>query len=63
MTRRRAHFTQLDVKRAIKGALSAGIARPRLVIDPEGLMVLTPDDHPVREAMETAAPNPWDEAV
>ncbi len=63
MSRRRAHFTQLDVKRAVKGALAAGLDRPRIEIDRDGRMVITADDHrPLVQAV-AEAPNPWDEAV
>jgi hypothetical protein len=64
MGRKLARFRMMDVQRAMKGALAAGIDRPRVEIDPAGKIVVMMDrpDLPLAVEPEEEA-NPWDEAV
>lgn len=39
----RARFTQSDIKRAMAGALAAGVAAPKIEIDPTGKIVIICD--------------------
>lgn len=64
MSRQLARFRMMDVQRAMKGALAAGIDRPRVEIDPSGrivVMIDRPEPPTVAEPIEQA--NPWDEAI
>lgn len=64
MARQLARFRMMDVQRAMKGAMAAGIDRPRVEIDATGKIVVMmdrPDVPPTLEPEEEA--NPWDEAV
>lgn len=39
----RAKFTQADIKRAFAGAMAAGIATPKIEIDPTGKIIIIAD--------------------
>jgi hypothetical protein len=54
----------MDVQRAMKGALAAGIERPRVEIDPDGKIVVIIDrPEPALVAEPIKEANPWDEAI
>jgi hypothetical protein len=56
MSRRSSVFTQSDVARALKGAMSAGLKVARAEIDPNGKIILTFADGKI-----AAAVNEWDQ--
>ena len=64
MSRQLARFRMMDVQRAMKGALAAGIDRPRIEIDPDGKIVVMVDlPEPASAADPIEEANPWDEAI
>lgn len=51
-----ARFKQVDVTRAVKGAVAAGLRVGRVEIDPNGkIVILSESVAPIR------GPNPWDQ--
>jgi hypothetical protein len=56
MSRRPSVFTQTDIARALKGAMSAGLKVARAEIDPSGKIVLTFADGKI-----AAEVNEWDQ--
>ena len=60
MAPRAASFRQADVKRAVKGALAAGLAVDRIEVDGDGRIVIVAasetDQH-------TTKGNPWDKVL
>jgi hypothetical protein len=60
---RQARFTQVDITRALKGALKAGIERPRVEIDRHGSLVIGAETVALPSEAEPTARNPWDDAV
>ncbi|MBS7544370.1 hypothetical protein [Ancylobacter oerskovii] len=65
MARTKIRFKASDVTRALKGAQAAGIAFPRLEIEPDGRIVVVTEKivPPAVVATDEPAPNPWDEAL
>lgn len=62
MARQPARFKTSDITRAFKGALAAGVERPRVEVDPTGTLVVRADDGPAVAALITEEErNPWDE--
>lgn len=62
MARQPARFKTSDITRAFKGALAAGVERPRVEVDPTGKIVVLFDDGPAApEPIAEDASNPWDE--
>ena len=51
-----ARFKKEDIKRAISGALAAGIRQPTLEIFPDGRMVISSQS----SVSSRVAGNPWD---
>lgn len=39
----RARFTQADIRRAMAGAIAAGISTPKIEIDPTGKIIIIAD--------------------
>lgn len=39
----RARFTQSDIKRAMAGAIAAGVTAPKIEIDPTGKIIIIAD--------------------
>lgn len=39
----RARFTQSDIKRAMAGAIAAGVSAPKIEIDPSGKIIIIAD--------------------
>lgn len=64
MARQPARFKTSDITRAFKGALAAGVDRPRVEVDPNGkIVVLFGDERAVPEEASPEVVNPWDEAI
>jgi hypothetical protein len=64
MARQPARFKTSDITRAFKGALAAGVERPRVEVDPNGrIVVLFDDGQTVPEGLPPEDVNPWDEAL
>ena len=56
MPNARTNVKQIDVTRAVKGTVAAGLAVGRIEVDHRtGKIVIFP------EGAESSAPNPWDE--
>jgi len=51
-----AKFTQSDITRAIKGAKAAGVAAPKVEIDPNGKIVIYTESR----AANDDGPSDWD---
>ena len=60
MANRPAPYTQADVKRAVKGAIEAGLTVREVVASAEGVRVICDDGKP--EKTEESY-NPWDKKV
>lgn len=64
MARQPARFKTSDITRAFKGALAAGVERPRVEVDPNGKIVVLFDEGAAAPAATADdLPNPWDEAL
>jgi hypothetical protein len=58
--RKRNHFRQRDLSRALRACRAAGVSYPIIRITKDGEIIVTASDRPERDA---SAANPWDEVL
>jgi hypothetical protein len=62
MQRRGSTVTQLDLTRVLKGAIKAGFKPGRVVIEPDGrIIILNEDAAPKAPTASSESPNEWDQ--